>query len=45
MIIEGDMIIGGLQLHAGDYHMVEAGTRHQDVTSEGGGLVFIRHAA
>ena len=45
MIIEGDMVIGDLHLSTGDYHMIEAGTRHQDVTSEGGGLAFIRYAA
>ncbi len=45
MIIEGDMIIGDLQLHAGDYHVAQAGTRHGAVTSENGGLVFIRQAA
>ncbi len=45
MIIEGDMIIGDLQLHAGDYHVAQAGTRHEAVTSEKGGLVFIRQAA
>ncbi|WP_282605455.1 cupin domain-containing protein [Pelagibius sp. Alg239-R121] len=45
MIIEGDMIIGDLQLYSGDYHVVQPGTRHEDVTSQNGGLVFIRHAA
>ncbi len=45
VIVEGDMIIGDLQLHAGDYHAVEAGTRHGEVTSQNGGVVFLRYAA
>ena len=45
VIVEGDMIIGDLQLHAGDYHAVQAGTRHGEVTSQSGGVVFLRYAA
>lgn len=45
VIVEGDMIIGDLQLHAGDYHVVQAGTRHSEVTSQNGGVVFLRYAA
>lgn len=45
VIVEGDMIIGDLQLHAGDYHAVQAGTRHGEVTSQYGGVVFLRYAA
>lgn len=45
MIIEGDMIVGDLQLYAGDYHAVQAGTRHEEVTSQNGCLVFLRYAA
>lgn len=45
VIVEGDMIVGDLQLHAGDYHVVQAGTRHGEVTSQNGGVVFLRYAA
>lgn len=45
VIVEGDMIVGDLQLRAGDYHAVQAGTRHAEVTSQNGGVVFLRYAA
>ena len=42
IVIEGDCRLGDLQLGAGDYHVARSGTRHGEVSSRSGCLLFIR---
>lgn len=45
LILEGDLTIGDLHLHAGDYHVAEGGTIHPDLKSRGGAVMFVRGAS
>lgn len=42
LVLSGDMVIGDTVFHAGDYHVAPAGLDHPELTSRGGGVVFIR---
>ena len=44
MVLEGEMIIAGLRLGPGDYHLGRRGLPHGAISSPGGGLIFIRGA-
>jgi anti-sigma factor ChrR (cupin superfamily) len=41
LVLEGDLRVGGLVLHAGDYQRAEGGSDHDEQTSEGGCLVLV----
>lgn len=45
LVLEGDLIIGDLRLHAGDYHVAERGTMHPVLSSAGGAVMFVRGAS
>lgn len=42
LVLEGELIIGETRYVAGDFHVAHPGSRHQDLTSESGGLVYVR---
>lgn len=42
LVLEGDIGIGDLRLTTGDFHVAAPGARHGFVTSQGGGLMYIR---
>jgi quercetin dioxygenase-like cupin family protein len=42
VVLEGELRIGALRLHAGDYHVAPAGVPHGLVESEQGALIFLR---
>lgn len=42
LLLEGDMIIGDRRYTVGDYHAALPGSRHADLSSRNGGIVFIR---
>lgn len=45
VVLQGRLRIGpDLWLQAGDYHLARGGTRHGEVASEGGALLFLRSA-
>ena len=44
LVLEGDILIGGVRFGAGDYHAAFEGTRHPEFTSLGGGVMFVRSA-
>lgn len=45
VVLQGRLRIGAdLWLQAGDYHLARGGTRHGEVASEGGALLFLRSA-
>jgi anti-sigma factor ChrR (cupin superfamily) len=41
LVLEGDLRVGGLVLRAGDYQRAEAGSDHDEQTTEGGCLVLV----
>jgi anti-sigma factor ChrR (cupin superfamily) len=45
VVLEGDCTLGELELGAGDFHRAAAGTRHGDVRSRAGCVLFIGLAA
>lgn len=42
IVLEGDVEIGGLRLTAGDYHVISGGMPHPAISSENGGLFYVR---
>jgi len=44
-LLEGDLTIGSLTLHAGDYHLASRGAHHPAATTAGGCLLLITAAA
>ena len=42
LVLEGEVLFGDIQLHAGDYHLARKGSFHEEVYSEKGCLLFIR---
>ena len=45
LMLEGEAFFGDTLLRAGDYQLAPAGTRHRDVVSDVGALLFVRGAA
>jgi quercetin dioxygenase-like cupin family protein len=41
LVLEGDVIVDGVRMRAGDYQRVEPGTDHGEQRSEGGALLYI----
>lgn len=41
-VLQGDLVIGDLTMHAGDFQRMEAGTRHPVQRTETGCLLFLR---
>jgi quercetin dioxygenase-like cupin family protein len=41
LVIEGDMVVNGVEFRAGDFQVALAGTRHATVTTRGGCLCLI----
>jgi quercetin dioxygenase-like cupin family protein len=39
-VIEGDLLVSGILMRAGDYCRAEAGTKHTDISTTGGVLFF-----
>lgn len=42
VVIEGELLIGPLVLHAGDLHVAPSGTSHPPITTRSGALAFVR---
>jgi len=42
MVLEGEVHLGDILLLAGDYQVAPAGSRHQELTTEAGALLFVR---
>ena len=42
LVIEGGIEIGPKRLRAGDYHLAHPGVPHPAITSQTGGLLFVR---
>lgn len=42
LVLEGEFVMGGLKLKAGDFHLALPGSEHPDAWTEGGVLVYIR---
>lgn len=42
MVLEGDVRLGDVHVHAGDYHLARSGLPHGDVHTDGGCLLFLR---
>ncbi len=45
LVLEGSAQLGGLEVHAGDFHIAHEGSVHGEVTSRSGVLLFIRAAS
>ncbi len=45
MVVEGEACIGDLNIVVGDYHLARRGSRHADMVSPTGALLFIRRQA
>lgn len=45
MVVEGEACIGDLSIVVGDYHLARRGSRHADMVSPAGALLFIRRQA
>lgn len=43
LVLEGSVNIGNHTLHAGDYHIMNQGSYHSDLSSEHGALLFLKH--
>lgn len=44
ILLEGDLTLDDVTIHAGDYHLAPRGARHGLIRSEHGALAFIRSA-
>jgi len=44
-VLEGDLTIGGITLHAGDFHLARPGARHPMATTANGCMLLVRAAA
>ena len=44
LMLEGEIWIGDIHLRAGDYHVAQQGTPHEEVRTSMGGLAFLRGA-
>ncbi len=42
LMLEGEVMIGDLDLSAGDYHFARKGSKHEQVTTKTGALAFLR---
>lgn len=42
LMLEGEVMIGDIRLSAGDYHFARKGSQHGLVTTQTGGLAFLR---
>lgn len=42
IMLEGDAMIGELALSTGDYHFAPKGSRHEQVSTQNGCLIFVR---
>jgi hypothetical protein len=42
MVLEGDVWLGDVHAHAGDYHLARSGLPHGVVSTDGGCLLFLR---
>lgn len=42
MVLEGDVWLGDVHAHAGDYHLARGGLAHGELHTEGGCLLFLR---
>ncbi len=42
LVLEGELIIAGTRFAAGDFHVAHPGSEHEELTSEIGGLVYVR---
>lgn len=45
LMLEGEAFIGDILLRAGEFQLAPAGTRHRDLTSDVGALLWVRGAA
>ena len=45
IVIEGTARLGDVQVSRGDYHVAYAGSRHGDITSAAGAILFLRTAS
>jgi quercetin dioxygenase-like cupin family protein len=45
MMLSGDVFLGDILLQQGDYHLAPKGSEHLEITSDTGGLLFVRSAA
>lgn len=45
LLLEGEVFLGDTLLRAGDYQLAPAGTRHHDVASDVGALLYLRGVA
>lgn len=41
MVLEGEASLGGIIVHAGDYHIARKGSRHGVISSRSGALLFL----
>lgn len=42
LVLEGEALLGEIHVRAGDYHVATKGTRHSNVCSDKGALLYIR---
>lgn len=42
LVLSGDVWLGDVQAHAGDFHLARGGTLHGEIRSEGGCLLYLR---
>lgn len=42
VVLDGEVRIGDIRITAGDYHLARGGSRHSELRSEAGALLFIR---
>ncbi|HZQ62288.1 MAG TPA: cupin domain-containing protein, partial [Casimicrobiaceae bacterium] len=45
IVVEGSARLGDVVVHRGDYHVAYAGSRHGEVTSDTGAILFLRTAS
>ena len=45
MVLQGEIFLGDILLRAGEYQFAPAGTQHGDVSSDVGGILFVRGAS
>lgn len=42
IVVEGDILVGDVKFRAGDFHVAKSGSVHPPLSSEGGGILFVR---
>ena len=43
LVLEGSVNIGGHVLNKGDFHIMDSGSFHTDVTTESGAVLYLKH--